>query len=52
LRILTAVVLLSLGVTMVAGAASVAPEIDPGTGMNALALAGAAIIVLRGRRAK
>jgi hypothetical protein len=41
--------LLVLGVTG-AAVASAVPEIDPGTGMNALALLGGALLVIRGRR--
>jgi hypothetical protein len=44
-----AIVLLTLGVTGVA-MAGVVPEIDPGTGVSALALLGGALLVIRGRR--
>jgi hypothetical protein len=42
-------VLLALGVTGSAMAIPL-PEIDPGTGINALALLGGALLVIRGRR--
>jgi len=45
-----AIVLFVLGVTGAAMAVSPTPEIDPGTGMNALALLGGALLVIRGRR--
>jgi hypothetical protein len=48
LKIIT-IVLLGLGVTGAAMAFSV-PEIDPGMGVNALALLGGALLVIRGRR--
>ena len=43
------IVLLALGVTG-AAMATITPEIDPGTGVNALALLGGALLVIRGRR--
>jgi hypothetical protein len=52
LRTITAVTLICLGFAALAGAQVSTPEIDPGTGINALALAGAAIVVLRSRRKK
>jgi hypothetical protein len=45
---LVAVGLFVLGASVVASAA--VPEIDPGSGANALALIAAAVIVFRGRR--
>jgi hypothetical protein len=48
LRTIT-LVLFVLGVTAVAMATPI-PEIDPGTGVNALALLGGALLVIRGRR--
>ena len=46
-----ALVLLVLGVTASAMATAV-PEIDPGTGVSALALLGSALLVIRGRRSR
>jgi hypothetical protein len=43
------IVLLALGVTGAAMASAI-PEIDPGAGVNALALLGGALLVIRGRR--
>ena len=48
LRTLATLALLCLGASVVASAA--VPEIDPGSGANALALIAAAVIVFRGRR--
>ena len=45
---LASVVLFVLGASVVASAA--VPEIDPGSGANALVLIAAAVIVFRGRR--
>jgi hypothetical protein len=45
---LIVVALLGLGSALLASAA--VPEIDPGSGANALALVAAAILIVRGRR--
>ena len=45
---LVTLVLFGIGASVVASAAE--PEIDPGSGANALALIAAAVIVFRGRR--
>jgi hypothetical protein len=47
---LSALVLLGIGAGAVLGAAVAAPEIDAGAGMNALALAAGALLIIRGRR--
>jgi hypothetical protein len=47
-RTLITVLLVCVGVASVAAAGSV-PEIDPGSGANALALLAAAVFVFRGR---
>ena len=44
------IVLFALGVTGTALAITSVPEIDPGMGVNALALLGGALLVIRGRR--
>ena len=49
LRRLAAVILLCAGASVLAMAVQV-PEIDPGSGANALALIAGALIVIRGRR--
>lgn len=46
----TAIALLVAGISSHAMAALVAPEIDPGMGLNALALLGGAIVLIRSRR--
>jgi hypothetical protein len=48
---LIAVSLLVAGVAVLASAA-VTPEIDPGSGANALALIAGVLVVMRGRRKK
>ena len=42
--------LLLIGTAGIAGATPVAPEIDPGSGMSALALLSGALLVIRARR--
>jgi hypothetical protein len=49
LRTLFAVMVLCVGASVLASATTV-PEIDPGSGANALALIAGALIVIRGRR--
>jgi hypothetical protein len=49
LRTLFAVILLGVGASVLASAAPV-PEIDAGSGANALALIAGALLVIRGRR--
>jgi hypothetical protein len=49
LKTLVAVVLLAVGASVLASAVQV-PEIDAGSGANALALIAGALIVIRGRR--
>jgi hypothetical protein len=44
---LSALALLVAGITGSVGAARTIPEIDPGMGLNALALLGGAILVVR-----
>lgn len=48
----SALALLIMGITASAGAAFVTPEIDPAMGINALALLGGAILVIRSGRRK
>ena len=48
---LMTLVMVCVGVAGVASAA-VVPEIDPGSGVNALALLAAGVLVFRGRRKK
>jgi hypothetical protein len=50
MRRILAATLLCVGVASVAGAVFPAPEIDPGSGVNAIALISAAILIYRGRR--
>jgi len=51
MKILSAVVLFTLGVVGIASAAVVAsPEIDPASGASAIALLSGALILIRGRR--
>jgi hypothetical protein len=50
-RILAAA-LLCVGVAAVASATLGAPEIDPGSGVNAIALISAAVLIYRGGRRK
>ena len=50
LRRLVAVTLVCVGAASIASAGLGAPEIDPGSGVNALALLAAGVIILRGRR--
>jgi hypothetical protein len=51
LRTLFAVMLFCVGASVLASAVPPAvPEIDPGSGANALALIAGALIVIRGRR--
>jgi hypothetical protein len=50
LKKLLALVLFCVGASVLASAQQQAPEIDPGTGANALALIAGALIVIRGRR--
>jgi hypothetical protein len=50
LKKLIAVVLFCVGASVLASAQSPAPEIDPGSGANALALIAGALFVIRGRR--
>lgn len=45
-------ILLLIGLTAVAMAIPVAPEIDPGTSINAVALLSGALILTRSRRRK
>jgi hypothetical protein len=52
LRRILAVTLLCVGVAAVASADFLAPEIDPGSGVNAIALITAAVLIYRGRRRK
>ena len=52
LRRILAATLLCLGAAVVASAGFPAPEIDPGSGVNAIALISAAVIIYRGRRRK
>jgi hypothetical protein len=53
LKKLAVVLLFCLGISAVAIASqSPAPEIDPSSGANALALIGAAMLIFRGRRQK
>ncbi len=48
---LIAIALLCVGASVLAAAqAGAAPEIDPGSGANALALIAGALLVIRGRR--
>jgi len=49
LKKLVAVALFCVGASVLASAQS-APEIDPGSGANALALIAGAVIVIRGRK--
>jgi hypothetical protein len=49
MKILTAVVLFTIGVAAVASASAV-PEIDPASGASAIALLSGALILMRGRR--
>jgi LPXTG-motif cell wall-anchored protein len=46
------VTMLLIGVSSFAFAGAVAPEIDPSTGVGAIALLGGGLIVLRARRKK
>ena|ERR1017187_431796 len=50
LKRLVAVVLFCVGSAVLASAQGRAPEIDPGSGANALALIAGALLVIRGRR--
>jgi hypothetical protein len=50
LRKIVAVVLFCVGFAVLASAQSPSPEIDPGSGANALALIAGALLVIRGRR--
>jgi hypothetical protein len=51
LQRLAGLILLGIGACAVMAAAPpVAPEIDPASGVNALALAAGALLVIRGRR--
>jgi hypothetical protein len=53
LRRILAATLLCVGVAAVASAGfPEAPEIDPGSGVNTIALISAAVIIYRGRRRK
>jgi hypothetical protein len=52
LKRIFAATFLCVGVAAVANAAFLSPEIDPGSGVNALALISAAVIIYRGRRRK
>jgi hypothetical protein len=45
-----AFVLLLIGTAAIAGATPAAPEIDPASGMSALALLSGALLVIRSRR--
>lgn len=49
---LSALALLIVGITRSAGAAFATPEIDASMGVNALALLGGTMLVLRARRRK
>jgi hypothetical protein len=52
LRKIFAVMLLCVGSAAVASAVFTTPEIDPGSGVNAIALISAAVLIYRGRRRK
>jgi hypothetical protein len=52
LRRILAATVLCVGLAAVASADFPAPEIDPGSGVNAIALISAAVIIYRGRRRK
>jgi hypothetical protein len=45
-------VLLGIGVSAVAMASITVPEIDPGSGINAIALLGGGLLLIRSRRKK
>jgi hypothetical protein len=47
---IAAIVLLVIGMSGVAFAPTSVPEINPGSGLNALALLSGALLVIRGRR--
>jgi hypothetical protein len=49
---LAAFALLLIGTAGIAGAVPAAPEIDPASGMSALALLSGALLVIRSRRKK
>jgi hypothetical protein len=51
LKTLAAVLLLGVGASVLASAATT-PEIDPGSGANALALIAGALVLIRGRLKK
>jgi len=52
MRRILAVTLLCVGAAAVASAVLPSPEIDPGSGVNAIALISAAVLIYRGRRRK